>query len=185
MQPEIDNGTLIYRSHNLKYLNTLTLSSSFSAAITSWWEVQVSVVGQYQLAKTLHHIDNSFPLYGVNINMMNIVRLPRDFSIEISGTYQSRTLSGISQFLPMGSLNAGIQKKFGQSSTLKLSIDDILYTNNWKIKTVSPDNNLDVYFHYDWHNQFIRLTYTWTLGNDKLRSVKLNSSSDEERQRVN
>ena len=75
-------------------------------------------------------------------------------------------------------------EKIGQNGSLKLSVDDILYTNLWKIKTYSPENNLDVYFHYDWHNQFLRLTYTWNIGNAKLTSMKLKSASEEERQRV-
>jgi hypothetical protein len=98
--------------------------------------------------------------------------------------YQSRSLSGISQFLPIGSLNAGLQKSFGKKGILRLSMDDILSTNNWKIKTKSPENNLDSYFGYNWHNQFIRLTYTRSFGNTKLRSVKLKSGSEEERRRV-
>ena len=83
----------------------------------------------------------------------------------------------------VGSLNAGIQKKIGQNGALKFAVDDILYTHLWKIKTHSTDDNMDVYFHYDWHNQFVRLTYTLNIGNTRIRSVKLKSASEEERQR--
>ena len=186
MQPEIDqtSNSLVFRSQNLKYLRTLALTSSYSIPIASWWEVQATVVGQYQTAMTFHLSANEhFKLFGVNVTMNHVISLPKDFAIEVSGMYQSRSLSGISNFLPFGSLNAGVQKKF-KRGVLRLSVDDILYTNLWRIRTVSKENNIDVYFRYDWHNQFARATYTWNLGNGKLRALKLKSGSEEERKRV-
>lgn len=121
--------------------------------------------------------------YAYNVNIVSAFKFPKDFSIEISGMYQSKALSGISEFQPLGSLNAGIQKSFGKKGVLRLSMDDILNTNYWKIKTSSV-NNLDSYFNYKWHNRFIRLTYTRSLGNNKLQSVKLKSGSEEERNRI-
>jgi hypothetical protein len=187
LQPEVDSqsNNVTYRSQNLKYLNTLGLTNSYSIRVTPWWEVQSNVTAQYQVAKTSHLPNNTtLHLYGVNLSVVNQIKLPKDFLIEISGMYQSKLLAGISQFLPLGSLNAGIQKNFGDKGTLRLSMDDILYTNQWKIKTHTPENNLNTYFYYDWHNQFIRLTYTRNLGNNKLRSIKVKSASEEERGRV-
>jgi hypothetical protein len=65
-----------------------------------------------------------------------------------------------------------------------MSFLKILYTNNWRIKTYSPENDLDLYFKYNWHNQFLRLSYTRNLDNDKMRSVKIKSGSEEERKTV-
>jgi hypothetical protein len=188
LQPEADSqpGNLTYRSQNMEYMNTLGVTNSYSMAITRWCEIQSNITAQRQVAKTSHLPDNTrLHLYGVNINLICQITLPKDFSIEISGMYQSRTLAGISQYLPLGSLNAGIQKTLGENGTLKLAIDDILNSNNWRIETRSFANNLDTYFNYNWHNRYIRLTYTWKLGNNKLRMVKMKSGSEEERNRVN
>ncbi|MEP7372733.1 MAG: outer membrane beta-barrel protein [Chitinophagaceae bacterium] len=187
-QPEKDSLTsnLIYRSQNLKYLNTIGMTNSFSFDITTWWKVQSNLTGQYQIAQTFHLKNNSkLNLYGLNFNLVNLIRLPKDYSIEISWMYQSKLLTGISEYLPIKLLNAGIQKKFGEKGTVRLAIDDIFYSNYWKIKTYMPQNNLDSYFSYDFHNQFVRLTYTRHFGNNKLNSVKLKSGSEEERGRVN
>jgi hypothetical protein len=188
MQPEVDNasGRLIYKSQNLKYLTTLALSNSYLLNVTSWWEVQGSFILQFQRGETSHFPNNtSMGRYGVNINVVNVLKLPKNFSIEISGMYQSESLSGISRFLPFGSLNAGIQKTLGEKGTIRLSMDDILYTNNWRIETISLAHQLDVRFDYDWNNQFLRLTYTRNLGNTKLRQMKFKSGSEEERKRIN
>jgi hypothetical protein len=186
-QPEIDDqsNNLTYRSQNLRYLNTVGLTSSYSLTLASWLEVQSNLTAQYQTAQT-SHLRNNVTLhnYGLNVNLVSTVKLPKDFSIEISGMYASKSLSGITHFLPYGSLNAGIQKRLGEKGTLRLAMDDIFNTNNWRIKANSPENNLNSYVNYNWHNRFIRLTYVRNLGNHKLRPVKVRSGSEEERGRI-
>jgi hypothetical protein len=98
--------------------------------------------------------------------------------------YQSRSLKGISEYLPFGSVNAGIQKRFGEKGTLKIAMDDIFNTDFWKIRSYAPENNVNTSFVYKFHNQYIRLTYTKSFGNNKLRTVKLKSGSEEERERI-
>ncbi|WP_276372252.1 TonB-dependent receptor [Chryseolinea sp. H1M3-3] len=185
-QPEIDSETnVIYRAQNLKYLKTFGITTLYNIGIASYWEVQSNVTAQYQIAQTSQHQHHTrLHQYGINFNLINIVKLPRDFTIEISGMYQSKTLSGIAWFMSAGSLNAGIQKQFGKKGTLRFSIDDILNTNNWRIKTDMPEENLYSYFHYNFNNRFVRVTFTRTLGNHKPRVVKSKTGSDEERGRI-
>jgi hypothetical protein len=186
MQPELDleANTITYRSQNLKYMKILALSGSHTLGVSPWWEVQTNLTAQLQIARTGHMVENiSRHLYGISMNITNQFRLPKNFSAEISGTYQSNTLSGLTQFLPSGSLNAGIQKNMGRQGVLRLSADDILNTNYWRLKT---DKSAEFFsrWTYHWHNRFVRLTYTRTLGNKDLRSVKVKSGSEEERNRV-
>jgi hypothetical protein len=177
-------SNLIYRSQNLDYSNSVGLTNSWSFNLANWWEVQTNLTAQYQVLKTLNLLSNVLLHgYGLNINVTNSIRLPKDFSIEVAGIYQSATLSGTAKYLPAGSLNVGIQKKL-RTSAIKLAMDDILYTNNWRIKTNVPRDNLNEFFKYDFHTQFIRLVYTRNFGNNKLRSLQLKSASEEERARV-
>ncbi|HZY79767.1 MAG TPA: outer membrane beta-barrel protein, partial [Cyclobacteriaceae bacterium] len=186
-QPERDtaSNSLIFRSQNLAYLNTLALSNMWSFNVRSWWDVQANVTLQHQDGQTQHLKKNiSLDRWSVNLNATNIVRLPHDITIELSAFYRSASIYGISAFLPYGSLNAGIQKKFGEKGTLKLAMDDILYTNVWRISTNRPDEDINSKIRYDWHNQYIRLSYSRSIGNSKLRSVKIKSGSTEEQGRV-
>jgi hypothetical protein len=186
-QPEKDSQSnkLIFRSQNLKYLNTLSLTNTYSFQLSPWWKIQSNLTMHYQVAQTEHLAHNmTLHVKGLNFNLTNLLKLPKDITVEISGFYQSRSLFGISAFLPYGSLNTGIQKKFGTHGIVKLSMDDMLYTNIWKIKTNLPNENLYSTIFYDWHNQFVRLTYSRNLGNSGLRSVKLKSGSNEERGRI-
>lgn len=187
-QPEVDSdGNLIYKSQNLNYLNTFHLSNSLSFHVAPWWEVQTNFTGQYQTAVTSHLEDNaSLSIYNVNITVNNQLKLPKAYTIEISGFYQSKSVFGISEFMPFGSLNVGIQKKLGkEKGILRLAMDDILYTNYWRINTNLPQVNLNSRLKYDFHSQFVRLTYSRNLGNKKLRSVQVQPGSEEERNRLN
>ena len=187
LQPEIgeSGNALIYRSQNMRYVNTIGLSNFYSCDLASWWDVQAFVNIQYQRGRSAHLEHNiTFELYGINCNVINVIKLPRNFSVEISGIYQSRYRAGITEYLSVGSLNVGIQKNFGTKGIVRLAVDDLLYTNNWRNKTFSAENNLDIRFDYDWHNQFVRLSYALSLGNNKLKAVKAKTSSDEERKRI-
>ena len=59
-QPERDtvNNSLIFRSQNLVYLNTLALSTTWSLKPAAWWEIQATIIGQYQVARTGHFVHN-------------------------------------------------------------------------------------------------------------------------------
>jgi outer membrane receptor protein involved in Fe transport len=184
--PDSVTNNLTYRSENLKYLNSIGVTNSYSFNVTQWWKVQANVTGRYQKIEATHLARNVISSkIDWNVNVVNAIVLPKDFALEVSGAYQSKSLFGISNFLPRGSVNAGVQKKFGERGTLRFVVDDIFNTDAWNIKAYSPENNVDTYFKYNFHNRFARLTYTRNLGNLKLKSVKIKSGSEEERSRVN
>jgi hypothetical protein len=188
MQPQFDaqSKTLSLTSQNLEYLNITSLTNSYSLATTGLWEFQTTVTMQYHRSKTAHLTHNlTLEQLGLNLNMLGLLKLPKDFTIEISGMYQSTSLSGSSRFLAFGSLNMGLQKKLGKNGILRASVDDIFGTNNWRIKTRSAENNLSTFFDYYWNNRFVRLSYSFKFGNTKVKSLKVKSASDEERSRVN
>jgi Outer membrane protein beta-barrel family/CarboxypepD_reg-like domain len=186
-QPERDtiNNSVVFRSQNLVYLNTLSLSASWSFKPAEWWEVQPAVTTLYQVARTGHFANNvTMKLGGVNVNLTSVMQFKKGVSMEVSGFFQSTSFYGVSRFLPYGTLNAGVQKKFANSS-IKLSMDDILYTNVWRVRTLQSQEGIDSYIVYDWHNQFVRLTYTYNFGHTRMQSVKIKSGSGEEQKRVN
>lgn len=179
------SDNLIIRAQNLAASNIFSITNSYSLNLRPWWKLQTNLTAQYQTTQTSNLHDNTTQgTYGLNVNVSNSLKLPKDFSAEISGTFQSKMQFGISAFLPAGSLNVGLQKKFGNKGTFRLAMDDILYTNIWKIKTFSPQNDLNTFWNYDLHSQYIRLTYTRSFGNSKLPSMNVKSGSGEERKRV-
>ncbi|MCG2589567.1 outer membrane beta-barrel family protein [Rhodohalobacter sulfatireducens] len=188
-QPEVnsESNELTYTAKNLDYLRTYAATLSYQVFPTSWWQVQSNLSGRYQLFQTAHLQNNiSDEIFGLNINITNTITLPKEFAFEVSGYYNSKSVWGIMQFRPQGSLNIGVQKKVGDGrGTLRLSANDILYTDVWKVDSDVPSANLDSSMRLDWHRQQISLTFSWNFGNNSLRAVNVDSGSEEEQNRVN
>ncbi|WP_224997575.1 outer membrane beta-barrel family protein [Cesiribacter sp. SM1] len=187
-QPEIDPVTKkqTFRSQNLEYQKLWGLALSVPWTVLKWWEIQANANAYYRDLKTTHLENNvTLSLYNYSLNLVNSLKLPKQFSIEVSGFYESKMLWGMWHFKPLGSLNIGIQKKLNNNhGTLSLAVDDIFYTNIWKLQSQIPEANSNSISVYDAHFQSIRLTYTRSFGNNKLKDVSIKSGSEEERRRV-
>jgi hypothetical protein len=63
-------------------------------------------------------------------------------------------------------------------------MDDIFYTHTWKMNSQIPQSHVKSVLSGDFHNQSIRLNYTRSFGNKKLKAVNIESGSADERKRV-
>ncbi|CAN5123973.1 hypothetical protein BH23BAC1_BH23BAC1_31280 [soil metagenome] len=187
-QPEIDPVTNIQtlRSQNLDYQKIYSVTFSIPWILTEWWDIQANASGFYRDIKTLHLQKNEIlSFYNYNFNIVNNIKLPKDFSLEIMGNYESKMIWGLWQFNPLGSLNIGLQKKLqGNNGTFRVAVNDVFYTYVWKALSVIPEANFVSNLLYDFHNRSVNLTYTKSFGNNKLKAVSIKSGSEEERKRV-
>jgi len=187
LQPEVDvtNNVQVFRSQNLRYMRTWSITGSIPIQITPWWEAQNNLAFYYQNYETSHLEDNIFfEVTRFTADVVNVFTLPKDYTLEISGSYQSKTIFGITLLGPMGALNVGVKKKLSNGS-ISLSANDLFNSGAWKMETNVPSVNLHSSMYYQWNTRSINLTYTRSFGNNKLKSVDLKSGSSEERKRVN
>ncbi len=187
-QPELDPITerQTLRSQNLEYQKLWSLALSVPWAVTKWWEIQGNVNAYYRDIKT-NHLENNLilSLYNYNLNLNNSIKLPKQFSLEVAGYYESNMVWGVWQFKPLGALNVGVQKKLkNNGGTISLAVDDVFRTNNFTFETQIPEAKSQSFSYVDFHNQSLRLTYTRSFGNNKLKNVSIRSGSEEERKRV-
>ncbi|GAA4455843.1 outer membrane beta-barrel family protein [Nibrella saemangeumensis] len=174
---------------NLDQARNLSVSFSFPLAVTKWWQMQTSLLSVRQA--------NQFTQEGITRRQQQIFgrltstqtfMLPSGFSAEVSGFYQSRTLIGVMVRRPFGVLNLGVKKQLpNHKGSLRLSGEDVFWTNYAVIDVSNPAQGYSVHSGgRGYHNRLLRLTYTRTFGNQK---IKVNSSrvtgSDDERRRVN
>jgi hypothetical protein len=187
-QPVLDESTneQTYSTQNLSYFQSYVINTSFPLFFAPWWELRTNLSGSYQVFRTAHYDENpTLNNYGYTANVTNTIDLPREFSVEVSGYYQSKSVWGITQMKPLGSLNAGIQKRIASGrGMLRLSADDLLHTNVWNGTTDLPSANLDSSFKYDFKERNVKLTFTWNFGNSKIKSVDVRTGSEEEQSRV-
>lgn len=141
---------------------------------TKWWEM-----GNNFYLKTT---EINFELEGQKLQLSNVTygfnttntfKLPRKFSLEISGNYDSPSYWGVAIWKATGSLNLGLEKNLGEKwGKLRLNASDLFLTTNWFGTTEQPEINLLVKSSYQIAERTFMLSWTNTFGNRKLKSTR-------------
>ncbi len=187
LQPVLnkETGVQVYKSLNMDYVNLAAFSTSYSIGIKKWWDIQTEATLYLQNFQTSYtNTEYTKSDVYLSLSATSTITLPRHFSLEISGNYQSKQYWGIWEFAPMGQLDIGFKKKLG-SGTLSLVFSDILHTYIWNSDIILPDKKSSANWKYDWNARAIGLTYSVNFGNNKVKAATIKSVSDEERKRVN
>ncbi|MBI1224287.1 MAG: outer membrane beta-barrel protein [Bacteroidetes bacterium] len=175
-------------AENLKDTKVASFTVSFPINPTPWWSMQFSGTAIYTALRRYYEESlYTFSQKGFNIFASQTFTLPKDFSFEISGNYNSKRLFGSYTVKPHGALNFGVQKKFrNDKGTLRLGYDNILGTQVFRYSIKIPSEGVNAYGRLQFVNPLIKLTYTQNFGNKKLKSQRKRATgSEEERGRVN
>jgi outer membrane receptor protein involved in Fe transport len=185
VNPETNNQT--FYIGNVDRTNTLSLNLSLPFTVASWWQMQNNLTGFLQETNTLYE-GTKIKLAGTyaRVNSTQSFKLPENFSLELSGFYQSPGLYGITRMKSFGSLNAGLQKKLKEERGMfNLSVNDVFWTNRIGIITDQPAVNLNQSFGILFEPRVVRLTYSRNFGNKTLKAInRRKTGSEEERRRV-
>ena len=184
VDPVTNKQTLAAENQNSRKIFNAMISLPFT--ITKWWSMQANLMGNAQELDAVYKGDR------VLIRQKNFAarsvqsfKLPKDFSVELSGFYRSAGLFGIYKSKSFGTMDFGAQKKFAQNrSTLRLAYDNMLNTLKFKSSVNLPEQNLVLNGRLQFTYPTVRLTYTHNFGNDKLKGNRQRATSSEERERV-
>ncbi|MEX2567214.1 MAG: outer membrane beta-barrel protein [Cyclobacteriaceae bacterium] len=103
----------------------------------------------------------------------------------MGGNFQSNRNWGLWMFRPVGSLNLGLQKKFSEDrGTLRLAVTDLLNTDTILLDTEFFAPPFYTYVDHYPRKRTITVSYSRSIGNKKLKAVKVASSSEEDRKRM-
>ncbi len=128
-QAETDSTTLttIVTPQNLENQKIISAVISLPAKMNDWWTMQFNITGQWQQVNAIYKKEPVRLSYAnINIYGSQQFKLPKKFSLELSGFYQSESLSGISTVKAFGSIDIGLKKKLGQKSSLQFNASDIM-----------------------------------------------------------
>ena len=181
----ISGGRSYITSRNLATEEILSLNISSSLQPLKWYGVYLNVglynqkyVADFGDSKTINTSVTNFNVYA-----QNTIKLPADFTFEISGWYNSAGVWGGS-FLsdPNGSLDLGLQKKlFKQQATLKLSYSDLLNTAPWNSRNVYA--GIVILARGNWESQMFRTSFTWRFGNSQMKGLRQRKAGSETEQK--
>lgn len=119
-----------------------------------------------------------------NIYLSNSFKLPKNWSIELSGWYNSPTIM-LATFLGkrMYSIDLGIKKKIlDGKGDLKLNVSDIFRSQIW----AGESNYAGFYMNATggYESRQVRLNFTYRFGNSAVKSEGHKTGSEEEKSRI-
>ncbi|MFC5408923.1 TonB-dependent receptor domain-containing protein [Larkinella bovis] len=121
---------LFISPQNLTWQHSVTLQVNAPWKIRNWWEMSYSFTGGPRWLRadyTPKPVEKAYLWHSAT--MSQVVKLPRRFSAEVSGWYNSVFFNGTIRVEAMGALNAGIKKELkNNGGTLQLAVTDLLQT---------------------------------------------------------
>lgn len=171
----------------LNLANQKNVSLSFSAPITvtKWYSVFTNMSGYYTQNEADFGDGKIVDLNATafNIYQQHTINLPKDFKLELSGWYNSKSIwEGSFIMNPMGSLDIGVQKRIlNNKGNLKVSYSDVLGTNRWGGTSNFGELFMDISGRND--TQRIRLNFTYQFGNEQVKRSRRRSTGLEDESR--
>lgn len=188
-QPQADpvNNVTIYSSLNIDRAQVYVFNITLPLNPSPWWEVQNNLQAMLQKIKTnLKEAPFRSSQKSFSINSSHTFKLPRDFSMEVSGFFNSPSLSGIRKVKAFGAANFGVRKEFrNNGGKLNLSFTDIFRTNQRIWESNLTEQHLSEMFIGDFDIKGIKLSYTNNFGSQKVKGArKRETGSAEEQKRL-
>jgi hypothetical protein len=182
----LENNITIGTEVNLDKQSQLTLNVSAPIFLSDWWEMYGSFTGFYVKNK-FDTLNTNFDakIASMSLSIQNTFSLPKDWSIELSGFYDSPTLLGVYETGTIWTVDMGIQKTIlKDKGSFTIGVSDIFRTNylpqtiNSSLITVNQIRIEDT-------RRFL-VSFKYNFGNNKLKASRNRDNSlDEEKSRSN
>jgi outer membrane receptor protein involved in Fe transport len=179
------SGTTIARPENINSINGLTTTFTFPLRITNWWQMQTNLNAYGQSIETVvEDKPVSLRIFAGNGLNASTFTLSRTWTAELALFYTTPSFMGISRMKAMGSVNAGLKKKFMNGGNLLLNVTDMFWTNRMRVITDNPAVGQVGNWGLNFEPRVLQFTYTNTFGKKTVKAVNRRATgSEEERSR--
>jgi len=185
-------GLVYLMPQNAPYQNNVTLQANIPVKIGDWWEGNYGFIGglhRYKVDYTPQTFTKTYFAYSFNVS--ETFKLPKAFSFEISGYYNSQGYNSTSHFDGNGVLNFGIKKQLqNNKGSFQLSVADLLMSGSYSsyIGGITRDAfNSKVYVRYNGESRsfpIFKLTYYRSFGAANNKPARKEDVSRDERNRL-
>ncbi|MBF9140351.1 outer membrane beta-barrel protein [Hymenobacter properus] len=186
VQPAPDGGRqVVNRDVNLTTQDYYALTLTAPLEPVKWWTLYANGVFYYSrfrgnLAGTA--LDRQQPACILTAN--NTFNLPRGWSGELNGTFQSGEIWGFERAQPRGQLLLGLQRSFwAKQATLRLNVADVLYTA--PIRSTSVYDSFTESFRLRQDTRVATAAFTYRFGSSKVAAARKRAAgADDELRRA-
>ena len=184
IQP-VSSNTTERIPENIGQSQAYNLTVSFPLTITKGWTMQTTLLGTYsQFQYTYLRVARRVQQLSGRLNGSSALTLGKGWTAEVTGWLNTPSVNAISRSPWLGSVDAGVQKSFGSKLKAKLSVQDLLHTNQILAKIETPNFTSNVRIRRDTRVALLNLTYTF--GNQTLKGERQRrTGSDDETRRAN
>jgi iron complex outermembrane receptor protein len=186
-------GNLLYVSpQNMLYQHNITLQVNAPIQVNSWWHMDYGFTGglrQFSLNYTREPLKHAY--FGYSLNVNESFKLPADFTMELSGWYNSLFYGGSIKVGGFGALNAGIKKELKNNwGNVQLSWTDVLrtvqintYYGTLTTEAFAISNHVMIHTEST-RAAVVKLTYTKSFGSAAKASTKRDAGARDEGERI-
>jgi outer membrane receptor protein involved in Fe transport len=186
-------GLVYLAPQNAPWQNNITFQTHIPVKITDWWESSYDFVGglhKYKVDYTPQTFTKTY--FSYSANFAETFKLPKKYSFELSGYYNSSSYYSTSRSNGNGTLNFGVKKELNNNGgSLQLSVSDLLMSASYYgyIGSLTKDAfNSQVYVRYNGESRnfpIFKLTYYRSFGTASNKSQRsTDAASKDERSRL-
>jgi len=158
-------------TRNVANQETYSFNLSAPIPINDWWSGYLSGWVYYSDFTATNPAFVSIDRTTYGLYAQSTFKLPKDLSLEVSGWYNSPSIwGGTYRTRSMGALNVSARKDLGPNWTLKMSLNDLLYTNPWRGITEYGGVFIDGTGGGD--SRQVRLSLSYRFGHDDIKGAR-------------
>ncbi|MGI4762630.1 MAG: outer membrane beta-barrel protein [Janthinobacterium lividum] len=186
VQPAPDGGRFVVSQNvnlNTRHFYTLTLTAPLT--IAKWWTLYANALVYYnRYVGELNGTDLDRGRVACNLTANSSFTLPKGWSAELNGFYESREVYGFQVIQARGQVAAGLQKSlWNKQGTFRLNVADIFYTTPNRA-TSTYDNFTETYYSR-LDTRIVTAALTYRFGNSKVAAARRRAAgADEELRRA-
>ncbi len=180
-----ENKTYV-TTENLDHQDSYNLTMSIPVTIKKWWTMQNNISAFYNRYRSFYYgADLDLGQFGATVFVMNNFTLPKGYTAELSGFWNSPTQYNLLAAKAQGQISAGFAKSlWNRKASLRLNVQDIFFLNRFAGTVKYQDLNFKI--NSRWESRQVRLSFTYRFGNQNVKAARQRSTSTEDlRNRAN